>query len=138
MDEREIPEGYLHLPVGGTREIGSHKGFGIAMMIELLTSTLSGGAAGPDRRSEQAHHFLAYRVDAFIDLNQFKNDVDAYLKRLRTSKTAPGEERVFYAGLFEYEEAKKRRVEGIPYHPEVIGWFKEVIGELNISDRLPQ
>ena len=97
MEEKEVPEGYLHLPVGGTREIGSHKGFGLAMMIELLTSTLSGGSAGPDRRAEQAHHFLAYRVDAFTDLDQFKDDVDVYLKRLRTSKTAPGEAQVYYA-----------------------------------------
>ena len=138
MDERKIPEGYLHLPVGGTREIGSHKGFGMAMMIEILTSTLSGGAAGPDRRAEQAHHFLAYRIDAFTDLEPFKDDVDAYLKRLRTSKTAPGEKRVYYAGLLEHEEAKKRNKQGIPYHPEVIRWFKEVISELNIRDQLPQ
>ena len=138
MDEQEIPEGYLHLPVGGTREIGSHKGFGLAMMIELLTSALSGGAAGPDRRAEQAHHFLAYRIDAFTDVEQFKDDVDAYLKRLRTSKTAPGEDRVYYAGLLEHEEAKRRNVVGIPYHPEVISWFKEVISEFDIQDRLPQ
>ena len=138
MNEQEIPEGYLHLPVGGTREIGSHKGFGLAMMIELLTSALSGGAAGPDRRAEQAHHFLAYRIDAFTDVEQFKDDVDVYLKRLRTSKTAPGEDRVYYAGLLEHEAAKRRNVVGIPYHPEVISWFKEVISELDIRDRLPQ
>ena len=138
MNEQEIPEGYLHLPVGGTREIGSHKGFGLAMMIELLTSALSGGAAGPDRRAEQAHHFLAYRIDAFTDVEQFKDDVDVYLKRLRTSKTAPGEDRVYYAGLLEHEEAKRRNTVGIPYHPEVITWFKEVISELDIRDRLPQ
>ena len=138
MNEQEIPEGYLHLPVGGTREIGSHKGFGRAMMIELLTSALSGSAAGPDRRAGQAHHFLAYRIDAFTDVEQFKDDVDAYLKRLRTSKTAPGEDRVYYAGLLEHEEAKRRNVVGIPYHPEVISWFKEVISELDIRDRLPQ
>ena len=138
MEEKEVPEDYLHLPVGGTREIGSHKGFGLAMMIELLTSTLSGGSAGPDRRAEQAHHFLAYRVDAFTDLDQFKDDVDAYLKRLRTSKTAPGEAQVYNAGLQEHEEEIIRKDKGIPYHPEVIGWFKEVISELSIVDRLPQ
>ena len=50
MEEQAIPEPYLMLPLGGTREIGSHKGYGLAVMVEVLTSLLSGGAGGPDRR----------------------------------------------------------------------------------------
>ncbi|MCH9673815.1 MAG: Ldh family oxidoreductase [Gammaproteobacteria bacterium] len=137
MAEQEIPDDFIILPVGGTREIGSHKGFGLAMMVEVLTSMLSGGAAGPDRRASQAHHFIAYRIDAFMDPVEFKRDNDAYLKRIRESKPAPESERVYYPGLLAHEEAKSRRARGIPYHPEVITWFKQVIGELGIEDRLP-
>ena len=137
MEEREIPEDFMMLPLGGTREIGSHKGFGLTVMIEVLTSVLSGGAAGPDRRATQAHHFLAYRIDAFTEIDQFKDDMDVYLRRLREAKTAPGAERVYYAGLPEHEEEVIRRERGIPYHPEVIEWFKGMISELGIKDRLP-
>ena len=137
MEEWEIPEDFMMLPLGGTREIGSHKGFGLTVMIEVLTSVLSGGAAGPDRRAAQAHHFLAYRIDAFTEIEQFKDDMDIYLRRLREAKTAPGAERVYYAGLPEHEEEVIRRERGIPYHPEVIEWFKGMISELGIRDRLP-
>ena len=137
MEERAIPDDFMLLPLGGTREIGSHKGFGLAVMVEVLTSVLSGGAAGPDRRATQAHHQLAFRIDAFTDLNQFKDDMDTYLRRLREAKTAPGADRVLYAGLPEHEEEAIRRELGIPYHPEVIEWFKGVIEELGIDDRLP-
>ena len=68
MEEQPIPEPFLILPLGGTREIGSHKGYGLAVMVEVLTSLLAGGAGGPDRRARQAHHLLAYHVDAFTDL----------------------------------------------------------------------
>ena len=136
MDSRPIPEEFLMLPLGGTREIGSHKGFGLAVMIEVLTSVLAGGGAGPDRRGGQAHHFLAYRIDAFADPEQLKDDMDVYLKRLRTAKTAPGAERVLYAGLPEQEAQVERRARGIPYHPEVIEWFQGIIAELGIPDRL--
>ena len=137
MKEQPIPEPYMMLPLGGTREIGSHKGYGLAVMVEVLTSLLSGGAAGPDRRARQAHHLLAYRIDAFTDLEGFKDDMDAYLRRLREAKTAPGEERVYYAGLPEHEEEAIRRELGIPYHPEVIEWFRGILAELGIEDRLP-
>lgn len=137
MEEVPLPEGFLMLPLGGTREIGSHKGFGLGVMIEVLTSMLAGGGAGPDRRGGAAHHMLAYKVDAFTDVEQFKDDMDAYLKRIREAKTAPGHDRVFYAGLPEHEEEGERMERGIPYHPEVIQWFKAIASELGIPDRLP-
>ena len=137
MDEQPIPDPFLMLPLGGTREIGSHKGYGLAVMVEVLTSLLSGGAGGPDRRARQAHHLLAYRIDAFTDVEQFKDDMDVYLRRLRDAKTAPGEERVYYAGLPEHEEEAARRELGIPYHPEVVEWFHGILAELGLEDRLP-
>ena len=137
MDKAPIPDDFILLPLGGTREIGSHKGMGLSMMIEVLTTVLAGAGAGPDRRAGQAHHMLAYRVDAFTDLEQFKDDMDQYLLRLKSSEAAPGEERVLYAGLQEEEEQALRRTHGIPYHPEVIEWFKGIIDELGIEDRLP-
>ena len=73
MEEREIPEDFLMLPLGGTREIGSYKGYGLAVMIEILSSILSGGG-GPLRRAGQAHHFVAYKIDAFANVDTFKDD----------------------------------------------------------------
>ena len=137
MEEEPLPEGFLMLPLGGTREIGSHKGFGLAVMVEVLTSVLAGGGAGPDRRAGSAHHFLAYRIDAFTDLEPFKDDMDAYLKRIREAPTAPGHDRVYYAGLPEHEEEADRLERGIPYHPEVIEWFAAITAELGIPNRLP-
>ncbi len=137
MDEREIPDGFMHLPLGGTREIGSHKGLGLAMMIEVLTSTLSGAAAGPDRRARQSHHFIAYSLESFSDADTFKADMDVYLRRLKNAKTAPNEERVRYAGLLAHETEIERRARGIPYHREVIDWFKGITAELKLKDRLP-
>lgn len=135
MDEREIPENFVMLPLGGTREIGSHKGYGLAVMIEVLSSVLAGQGAGPHRRGGQAHHFIAYKIDAFTDLDTFKDDMDAYLHTLRESQPAPGEERVWYAGLPEHEEEIERRERGIPYHPEVIDWFEQVTKELGLEFR---
>ena len=138
MDEEPIPEGFMHLPLGGTREIGSHKGYGLAMMIEVLCSALSGAAAGPDRRARQSQQLIAYDIDAFTDLAVFKSDMDTYLSKLRNVTPAPGHERVMYPGLNAHEIELERRKNGIPYHPEVLEWFATICGEKGIASSLPQ
>jgi putrescine aminotransferase len=61
---------------------------------------------------------------------------DGYLKKLRECKPAPGETRVVYPGIPEHEEEIERRKLGIPYHPDVIEWFKETCDGLNATHRL--
>lgn len=138
MDEAPIPEGFMHLPLGGTREIGSHKGYGLAMMIEVLASVLSGAAAGPDRRVFQSQQMIAYDINAFTDLKGFKSDMDVYLAKLRNATPAPGHARVLYPGLNAHEVEQDRRKNGIPYHPEVLQWFAKLCGEQGIASDLPQ
>ena len=58
--------------------------------------------------------------------------MDAYMRALKECPTAPGWDRVVYAGLMEAEEEVVRRAEGIPYHPEVIGWFRDITAELDV------
>ena len=137
MEERPVPDEFLMLPVGGTREIGSHKGYSLAVVVDVLSGVLSGTGPGFAPRIGNGHHFLAYRIDAFTDLDTFKDDMDLYLRTLRESKTAPGQERVYYAGLNAYETEQERAELGIPYHPEVIDWFHEILGELGVPDDLP-
>lgn len=60
------------LPLGGTREIGSHKGFGLAMLVEILCGVLTGTGGGPFRRQGTAHYFMAYDVGAFCDVATLK------------------------------------------------------------------
>ena len=136
MEETDVPEDFMMLPLGGTREIGSHKGYGLMMMVEVLTSLLAGTGGGPDRRADSAHYFMAYKVEAFTETSLFKDDMDTYLKRLRTCKPAPGESRVVYPGLPEHETAIERKEQGIPYHPDVIDWFKKTCEELQVTHRL--
>jgi LDH2 family malate/lactate/ureidoglycolate dehydrogenase len=70
-------------------------------------------------------------------LEEFKDRMDAYLHGLRETKTAPGEERVIYAGVLEHEAEVDRRANGIPYHPEVVEWFRRTAAELGAQPSLP-
>lgn len=121
------------LPLGGTREQGSHKGYGFALMAEVLSTVLSGALPmmlAPGSGSK--NHFAAYDIAAFTDLEQFKDTMDQMLRALRTAEPAPGQERVLYPGLSEAEEAEHRRAHGIPLHKEVISWFATCTSEMGL------
>lgn len=137
MDETQVPQDFMMLPLGGTREIGSHKGFGLSFMIEILCGMLQGTGGGPHRRKGVAHYFMAIDISRFTDLDGFKKDMDDYLRSILDCKPAPGETRVVYPGYPEYEAELDRRELGIPYHPEVIEWFKKTTDELGIENNLP-
>ena len=137
MDETQVPLDFMMLPLGGTREIGSHKGFGLSFMIEILCGMLQGTGGGPHRRQGVAHYFMAFDIARFSELHLFKKDMDEYLRSILDCKPAPGESRVVYPGIPEHEAELERRERGIPYHPTVIEWFKKTTAELDIDHNLP-
>ena len=132
MEETWPEDGHLMLPVGGTREGGSHKGYSLSVMIDILAGLLSGTGPGFLNRGVASHHFIAYNIAAFTDVDDFKDSMDEYMRNLKDCPPAPGWDRVVYAGLPEAEEEVKRRAEGIPYHPEVIDWFRDITAELDL------
>ncbi len=124
---------YLQLPLGGTREQGSHKGYGFSLMSEVLASALSGAPSSMvDHGGASHHYFAAYNIAAFTDLDTFQDNKDKMLRMLQDTKPAPGHERVIYPGLSEYEEEQERRANGIPLHKEVIEWFGDITSELSL------
>jgi LDH2 family malate/lactate/ureidoglycolate dehydrogenase len=138
MEPGPVPDEFLILPLGATREIGSHKGYGLAAAVDVLSGILGGNPPG-FRRSpgDVSHHFLAYRIDAFTEAAGFRAQMDEFLRGLRETPPAPGCERVLYAGLPEQETERERRVRGIPYHRDVIAYLRRTAAELGASSALP-
>src|SRR5437899_200938 len=136
MEEKPVfdRDEFYQAPLGGTREQGSHKGYGFALMAEVLSTMLSGAlptmlAAGSGSKNQ----FAAYNIEAFTDVEQFKDTMDQMLKTLRTATPAPGQERVLYPGLSEAEEIQHRRASGIPLHKEVLQWFGQCTSEMGLA-----
>ena len=133
MEPIEAPVDYNLLPLGSTRESGSHKGYGLSCVVDILSGILSGTAYGMVPGRPNFSHFVgAYSIDAFTDVDRFKELMDDFLRSLKSTPPAPGHERVLYAGLAEAEMELDRRVNGIPLHIEVIQWFQDTCSEMSI------
>ena len=121
------------VPLGSTRELGSHKGYGLSCIVDILGGVLSGGGYGANPgRPNFGHYVAAYSIEAFMDTQEFKRTMDEWIRMLKTTPPASGHDRVLYPGQPEAEATEDRRANGIPFHPEVIDWFRDICGELSI------
>ncbi|MDE2778960.1 MAG: Ldh family oxidoreductase [Chloroflexota bacterium] len=133
MEEVPVPENYHLLPVGATRELGSHKGYGLACVVDILAGVLTGfGYGAVPGRPNFGHYVAAYNVSGFDDPDHFKDEMDGWLQMMKSTKPAPGHDRVLVAGQPEAEMEAVRRQEGIPLHPDVVQFIRDTCAELSV------
>jgi L-2-hydroxycarboxylate dehydrogenase (NAD+) len=127
-DPNDIVAGGALLPLGSDRERGGHKGYALAIMVDMLSCVLSGANWGPFAppfalRQESptrsvgkgiGHFFGAMRIDGFIDADEFKSQVDDYIRVFRATKPAPGTKGPLIPGDPEREAEQVRRKTGVP------------------------
>ncbi len=134
MEERDVPDVTRLLPWGSTRELGSHKGYGMAVVGQDFSGILSAGLFGVSNPPGNGAQFVAaYSIDAFRDVAEFKSSMDDFLTYLADTPPAPGHDRVYYAGLPEHEETELREKDGIPLHREVVEWFDSETDDLKLE-----
>ncbi|HVR29373.1 MAG TPA: Ldh family oxidoreductase [Thermoanaerobaculia bacterium] len=126
------------LPLGGTYEQGSHKGYGLGVVVDILSGVLSGAgvAVGQGLGGQVGHFFAALRIDVVRPVESFKAAMDEYLRALRETPPAPGQDRVLYAGLLEHETEGERRRDGIPLHRDVVDFLDRLGAELGVGASL--
>jgi L-2-hydroxycarboxylate dehydrogenase (NAD+) len=118
------------LPLGSTREGGSHKGYGLAIMVEILCGVLSGSvvALNEAKSPERGHFFGAIDIGFFRPVEEFKADMDQMLAELRATPPQDDQEQVYVAGDIEQNTAEDRAENGIPLHPSIMEDLR-VLGE---------
>ncbi len=109
------------LPLGGMEITAGYKGYGLAVLVEILCSVLSGGSfltqvGGPSRPgpSGVSHFFMAINIEAFRPVFDFKESMDQMIDLLKASPLAIGRDEILVAGEKEFEYAKFNREHGVP------------------------
>jgi len=127
-DPDAVVAGGCLLPLGSDRERGGHKGYGLAIMVDVLCGPLSGANWGPfappfalrqeiPSRSVGkgiGHFFGAMRIDGFIEADEFKRQIDDFIRTFRATRPAPGTSGPLIPGDPEREAEKVRSKQGVP------------------------
>jgi LDH2 family malate/lactate/ureidoglycolate dehydrogenase len=121
--------------------IGGFKGTGLAMLMGILSSMLSGAAYGTElgdmergpTAGSDGHFVAAIRVSAFEDVDRFKSRVDAAIRQVHTAKRAPGVDRLYVPGEKEYVTRQSYERDGIPLNPVTLTDLRHTAEEMDMA-----
>jgi L-2-hydroxycarboxylate dehydrogenase (NAD+) len=135
------------LPLGGDRVHGSHKGYALGSIVDILSGVLGGASYGPWAPPFPAyvplpqdmpgaglgHFFGAMRVDAFRPKEAFLTEMDRWISRFRNAEPIDHNERVLIPGDPERAAEADRSVNGIPLHEEVLSDLASLADKFNLK-----
>ena len=135
------------LPLGGSlEESGGHKGYGLALAVEIFSAVLPGALyankvypkneEGKPLPSGIGHFFGALRIDAFRSKDEFKRDMDDLVRRLKDAPKAEGAKRIYIHGEKEFERAEQLAREGIPLNRKVVEELRTIGQQLGMTQNL--
>jgi LDH2 family malate/lactate/ureidoglycolate dehydrogenase len=110
---------------GALEPLGGPKGYGMALMLDVLAGVLSGGRFGGMLGTEpgeggMAQFFLTIDVTRFMPLDQFKARMDELIDQIHNSEKAPGVNKIYVAGEIEYGLQSGRERDGVPIEESVL------------------
>ena len=127
---------------GGARPLAGYKGSGLALMIEIFTSLLTGATLGVhsagffsdmSRPSDVAHLFIAIDIAAFVEIESFKERLDTLLTEMRGLPLAPGFDRIALPGEIEAEHLQDRQANGVPIDSAVLADLRQLSAQTGIT-----
>jgi len=133
------------VPLGGSGEgFSGHKGYGLAVAVDMFTGIFSGGITSNHidggKASGTCHCFFAVDYGIFGDKEAIKNNMSKYLTELRESKKAVGASRIYTHGEKEIEAYNDRIENGILVNENTLKEIEEMCSylDINVSDYLTE
>jgi L-2-hydroxycarboxylate dehydrogenase (NAD+) len=146
-DANAVKNGGALLPLGGDREHGSHKGYGLGAIVDIFSGVLSGANFGPwvppfatagfmnagEQVGKGTGHFLgAMRIDGFRPADEFKADMDKWINRFRSAPAVEGKS-VLIPGDPERVLEAERKANGIDLLDPVVKDLKGLADRFGIA-----
>lgn len=143
----ELKNGGSMLPLGSTREMGSHKGYALGSIVDIFSAVLSGASYAPFAPPFPAyipmpevmfgkglgHFFGAMRIDAFRPAAEFKKHMDNWIQHFRNAKTIDANQKVLIPGDPERMLEEQRKRTGVPLNEIVLNDLNALAERLSVD-----
>ncbi|MCY4194481.1 MAG: Ldh family oxidoreductase [bacterium] len=122
---------------------GGYKGFGLALMVEVLSGIVAGSSFGHteqtacemvgSRRLAKGWMFLTLDLERFCGLDRFREQMDQLIRDVRHSERAVGVDRIYVPGEIEHENRAARLVTGIPLPTSLVAEISAIGADLGLA-----
>ena len=127
---------------GSVLPLGEHKGYGIALMIDILCGALSGASSGPhigplwdnaSSRQDLGFFLMAINIASFCDLGGFKRRIDQMIDEIKASQAGPDCDEILLPGEPEFRSERINRARGILVGPGVLRDLKALSRQFGLE-----
>lgn len=154
-DGRSVPEGWIvdknglsttdpsnYPDEGAMQPMCAHKGYGLAVMVELLTSMLSGGGVMNDvpswlfnmeAKANVSHCFIVINVSKFMPAEMYTERVESMVEYLHNVPKAEGSDKVYYPGEIEWTKKSAAMEKGVALSADVVASLQDLSAETQVS-----
>ncbi len=130
--------GFIPRPV-----MGGHKGYGLAVIMEILCGVLTDAGFGRDHapevldkpaaRPNLGHLLAAFDVEIFMPKDRFKARIDELIRQIKNAECAPGVDRIFLPGELEQERKETRLKDGVPFWEDTKDELEKICQEFGLE-----
>jgi len=115
--------------LGTVQTMAGHKGYALALMVEIFSGVLSGSAVGSDigsmykdldRKQDVGHFFCLFDIGAFLNPEDFSERVDSAINRLKNGNRCEGVDEILIPGERSARAAKRNEAEGVAVGDETV------------------
>ncbi|MGH7950513.1 MAG: Ldh family oxidoreductase, partial [Limisphaerales bacterium] len=127
---------------GTVLTMAGHKGYALALMVEIFSSVLSGAAVGPaigsmyknlDRKQDVGHFFFLLDIAAFMDVAEFKRRLDKAIDDIKSCRKRPGVNEILVPGERSHQKAQQNLAQGIALDEATRKELKTLCEELRVK-----
>jgi len=126
---------------GTVLTMAGHKGYALALMVEVFSSVLSGSSVGPavgsmyknlDRKQDVGHFFCLLDIAAFMEVAEFKRRMDETIDNLKSCRKRPGVAEILIPGERSHHQAQRNLAQGITLDETTVAELKTLCKELDV------
>ncbi len=135
-DPSQYPERGAALPMAG------HKGYGLAVLVEVLTGVLTGASimsqikswvAETPQPTDGGYAFIVIDVAPMMPVSEFKGRMDGMIREIKAAPKAQGADRIYLPGEMEWERRSRALADGIPLPPDVAASLRGLASDVGLN-----
>lgn len=142
LDAEGLPTTDADAALAGTvLAMAGHKGYALALIVEVLSGVLAGAAVGPDvgsmykhldREQNVGHFFCLMDISAFIEPATFTARIDSMIDRIKSCRRRPGVEEILVPGERSHRTAQQRRRDGVTLEAATLSELRELSRKFDV------